>query len=256
MASIFIYNLKGGKCVELSNPKIEDDDIDQLRHLLPKNLEGLSFESPIDKFDEDTLSEVRLEENTKRVAEYLKGIGNKLEQLHQVQGAVGFYDLAFRVSGNTDYLMLKARSLGQIGQVDKAERLLQRFSKNHPESPEPYYHFGKHALSRADYESAKEHFTKALSLVRSNNVEHKNLQTILETYVRFVSIYLDRDQIFARDLPQAQCIDEIERLQNRTRALADDIRNQRISELDGMIFFLETQDKVFEKWLQEMGAHS
>ncbi len=256
MASIYIYNLKGGKCVELSNPRIADEDIAQLRTLLPNNLEGLAFESPIDKFEEDTLSEVRVEDSTSRVAEYLKGIGNKLEQLQQVSGAVGFYHLAYRVSGNTDYLMLKARSLGQIGQVEHAERLLKRFSQEHPDSPEPHYHFGKHALSRADYQSAKDHFATALSLIRPANIEHKKLHGMLETYIRFVSIYIDRDQIFSRDLPQSLCLKEIERLQSRTRALAEDIRQQRVSELDGMIFFLETQDKIFDKWLEEMGAEA
>lgn len=254
MASIFIFNLKGGKCVELSSPEIEDDDIDRLRSVLPRNLEGISFESPLDRFEEDTVSEIRLENKKPRVAEYLRGIGNKLEQLQQAPGAVGFYDLAFRLTGNKEYLILKARTLGQIGQVDRAEYLLRRYSQDNPKSPEPYFHFGKHALSRADYQKAKEHFEKAQSLIRPNNVEHKKLEAILPTYIRFVSIYLDRDRIFSRDLPHDQCIKEIQRLQSRTRALVQDIRNQKITELDGMIFFLETQDKIFDKWLEEMHA--
>lgn len=254
MASIYIFNLKGGKCVELSSPEIEDDDIDRLRSVLPRNLEGISFESPLDRFDEDTVSEIRLENKKPRVAEYLRGIGNKLEQLQQAPGAVGFYDLAFRLTGNKEFLILKARTLGQIGQVDRAEYLLRRYSQDNPKSPEPYFHFGKHALSRGDYQKAKEHFEKSQSLIRPKNVEHKKLESILPTYIRFVSIYLDRDRIFSRDLPHDQCIKEIQRLQSRTRALVQDIRNQKITELDGMIFFLETQDKIFDKWLEEMHA--
>ncbi|MDX1387523.1 MAG: hypothetical protein R3257_08035, partial [bacterium] len=52
-------------------------------------------------------------------------------------------------------------------------------------------------------------------------------ERILPTYIRFVSIYIDRDKIFARDLGYEQCVQEIRRLQQRTRALEEDIRNQK-----------------------------
>ena len=77
MASIFIYNRTRGKCVELSTPRIEDEDIAQLRSALPNNLEGISFASPVDSFEDKTVSEVRVEDKESRVAEYLKSIGNK-----------------------------------------------------------------------------------------------------------------------------------------------------------------------------------
>lgn len=251
MASIYLYNLKGGKCVELSCPSIGEEDIARLKASLPDRLEGLSFESPMDKFDEDTISEIRVEDRISRVAEYLKGIGAKLEKLHQVPGAVGFYDLAFRISGNRDYLMLKARTLGQVGQVERAEKLMRVYAKSHPDSPEPEFQFGKNALSRNDYEAALRHFQTALEQTRQNNV-HRQLTKTLEIYIQFVTIYIDRDRIFSRDLPPAQCIDEIKLLQTRTRLLATGIRLTRLPELEGMVFFLETQEKIFDKWLEEM----
>jgi tetratricopeptide (TPR) repeat protein len=252
MASIYLYNLKGGKCVELSCPNIGEADIARLKASLPDRLEGLAFESPLEKFDEDSISEIRVEDRTARVAEYLKGIGNKLEKLHQVPGAVGFYDLAFRISGNRDYLMLKARTLGQVGQVERSERLMRLYAKSYPDSPEPQFQFGKNALSRNDYQSALDHFHKALELARLNEVEHRLLFKMLEIYIQFVSIYIDRDRIFSRNLPTAQCMEEIRRLQDRARLLAGAIRQARLVELDGMVFFLETQEKIFDKWLEEM----
>jgi len=254
MASIYIYNLKGGKCVELNTPRIEDDDISELKSILPSNLEGLAFESPLNKFDEETITEIRVEDQEPRVAEYLKGIGNKLEKLKQVSSALRFYDLAFRVSGNSEVLILKAQALSQAGQVERAEKLLRRFSRQHPNRPEPFFFFGKNALARADYQKAQEHFEEAQKRIRSNNVEHRGLQESLEIYQRFISIYLDRDQLFTRDLSPEDCIKEIIRLRQRTKVLTDDIRNKNKNDLEGMVFFLETQDKIFEKWLEEMAA--
>jgi tetratricopeptide (TPR) repeat protein len=198
MASIYLYNLKGGKCVELICPNIGEEDIARLKASLPDRLEGLSFESPLEKFDEDSISEIRVENRVNRVAEYLKGIGAKLEKLHQVPGAVGFYDLAFRISGNRDYLMLKARTLGQVGQVERSERLMKVYAKSHPESPEPDFQFGKNALSRNDYQSALNHFQNALKQTRQGDVDHRQMTRALEIYIQFVTIYIDRDRIFSR----------------------------------------------------------
>jgi tetratricopeptide (TPR) repeat protein len=247
-----LYNLKGGKCVELSCPHIGEEDIARLKASLPDRLEGLSFESPLEKFHEDSISEIRVEARVSRVAEYLKGIGAKLEKLHHVPGAVGFYDLAFRISGNRDYLMLKARTLGQVGQVERAERLMKVYAKSHPDSPEPQFQFGKNALSRNDYESALHHFQKSLDLAKKNIREYRQLTQTLEIYINFVAIYIDRDRIFSRNLPPEQCREEIKILQKRTRLLSEAVRLSRLMELDGMVFFLETQDKIFDKWLEEM----
>lgn len=252
MASIYLYNIKGGKCIELSCPTIGEEDIARLKASLPERLEGLSFESPLQKFGEDRISEIRVEERVPRIAEFLKGIGTKLEKLHQVPGAVGFYDLAFRISGNRDYLMLKARTLGQVGQMEKAERLMRLYAKDHPDSPEPHFQFGKNALSRNDYETALTYFRRALELTRENNVEHKKMNRVLKIYIQFVSIYTDRDRIFSRDLPPEKCIEEIHDLRERTQLLAKVIRQVKYPELEGMIFFLETQEKIFDKWLEEM----
>lgn len=252
MASIFIYNIKGGKCVELNTPRINEEDITELKSLLPSNLEGLSFESPLDRFEEETITEVRVEDRESRISEYLKGIGTKLQQLKQVPVALRFYDLAFRVNPSIDVLLMKAQALANSGQIEKAEKLLNRYAKECPDRPEPYFFFGKHALGRADYEQAKTYFEDAQNRIRSSNVEHRNLQDLLDAYKRFVSIYLDRDQLFTRDLSPDDCIKEIIRLRQRTKVLITDIRSQNKNELDGMIFFLDTQDKIFEKWLEEM----
>ncbi len=251
MASIYIYNRARGKCVELSTPSIAEEDIAKLKSSLPPNLEGISFDPPENSFEE-TLKELLVEDREARVAEYLKSIGHKLEQLQQVNGAIRFYDLAFRLSRNTEVLMMKARALSQHGQVEKAQALLGLYVKQHPDSPQAFYMMGKLALSRADYSEAQRHFLNAQNKLRANNVEHKPLADLLHSYVRFVGIYLDRDQLFTRDLPHEQCLAEIRALRERTQELSRDISADPKSELQGMLFFLETQDRIFEKWLAEM----
>jgi tetratricopeptide (TPR) repeat protein len=254
MASIFIYNRARGKCVELNSPQIVEEDINELKSALPANLEGISFSPPIDSF-ETTLKEMFVEDRENKVAEYLKNIGRKLEQLHQAGGAIRFYDLAFRLSKNSEVLMMKARVLSQYGQADQAQKLLHHFVEQHPESPEAFFMFGRLALSRADYADAHQNFQAAKNRIRQNNVEHRGLLEVLNVYERFVRIYLDRDLLFNRDLSPEALADEIQRLRNRTQALMQDIQDDSKSELQGMQFFLETQDRIFEKWLAEMSAN-
>jgi tetratricopeptide (TPR) repeat protein len=254
MASIFIYNRSRGKCVELNTPRIAEEDIASLKSALPANLEGISFSSPLDTFEDHTVKELRVEDRELRVAEYLKSIGHKLEQLQQVAGAIRFYDLAFRLSGSSEILMMKARALSQYGQADQAQRLLNRIVEKHPDAPEPHFIRGKMALSRADYAEAEKHFKQAKALLRASNIEHKQLDETLGIYERFVQVYLDRDRLFTRDLSQDDCIAEIRHLRERTQVLSRDINGDSKPEIQGMLFFLETQDKIFEKWLDEMGA--
>ncbi len=254
MASIFIYNRARGKCVELNSPQIVEEDINELKSALPDNLEGISFSPPIDSF-ETTLKEMFVEDRENKVAEALKNIGRNVEQLHQAGCAIGFYDLAFRLSKNSEVLMMKARVLSQYGQADQAQKLLHHFVEQHPESPEAFFMFGRLALSRADYADAHQNFQEAKNRIRENNVEHRGLLEVLIVYERFVRIYLDRDLLFNRDLSPEALADEIQRLRNRTQALMQDIQNDSKSELQGMQFFLETQDRIFEKWLAEMSAN-
>ncbi len=254
MASIYIYNRSRGKCVELNSSQIGEEDIHQLKSALPENLEGIYFKTPFESEEEETASEVRVEDREGRVAEYLKNIGNKLEELQQLPGALRFYDLSFRLSKNSEIIMMKARALSQHGHVDRAELLLKKYVEANPESPQAYFMFGKLALSRADYSEAQRFFLEAQKRIRASNVEHKPLKEILDSYDRFVGIYLDRDQLFTRDLPHDSCIREIKGLRQRTQILIQEIGGNPKSELQGMIFFLETQDKIFERWLEEMGA--
>jgi hypothetical protein len=114
--------------------------------------------------------------------------------------------------------------------------------------------FGKLALSRVDYAEAQRNFREARKRIREQNFEHRPLESVLEYYERFVSLYLDRDALFTRDLPHEELVEEIKRLRNRTQALRQDIDADSKNELQGMHFFLETQDRIFEKWLAEMGA--
>lgn len=252
MASIYLYNRNRGKCLELNTPQINEDDIVRLRSSLPTNLEGIYFNWPFRSEEEETQSEFRVENREQRVAEYLKNIGHKLEELQQLPGAFRFYDLSHRLSGNSEMIMMKARVLSQNGHVEKAERLLRQYIENEPDSPHAYYMFGKLALSRTDYEQAKKYFSQAKEHIRLNNVEHKQLAETLSVYEQFVQLYLDRDDLFNRNLKPQECIEEINQLRRRAQALIKTIRHDSKAELEGMIFFLETQDKIFEKWLQEM----
>ncbi|HCU24268.1 MAG TPA: hypothetical protein DF383_04545 [Deltaproteobacteria bacterium] len=252
MASIFIYNRARGKGVELNSPHIAEEDINGLRSVLPKNLEGIAFSSPFNHSENQSMDHWRVEDREPRVAEYLKSVGNRLEDLGQVPAALRCYDLARRLSGNDEILMMKVRALNRSGRADQAARLLHRISEKHPDAPEPHFMYGKLSLNRSDYAQAAAHFAEAKQRLRENNVEHKQLGKMLDIYQKFVSIYLDRDQL--RNLPREDCIAEIPRLSARTQDLIDTIRHDGNPEIQGMLFFLENQVAVFKKWLSEMGA--
>lgn len=249
MASIYIYK-RSGKCVELSSPHLSETDIAALRAALPPNIEGISLTLPA-HLATQAVPEVKTELREGMISEYLKSVGLKLEQLQQLPGAFLCYDLAFRLNPRSDILMIKARALTQHGYADRAQKLLQSYAERYPEDPEPSFIFGKLALGRADYEEARRFFDEA-EKKRQTNAADAALNQHLPLYQRAVQLYLDRDQLFQRNLSREQCMAEIKDLRQRTQTLLQDIRSHREQGLQGLEFLLENQDKVFEKWLEEM----
>lgn len=253
MTSIYIYNRTRGKCVQLCCPEIADQDIEKLQASLPRTLEGLSFSALPSDLDRETLPHLRIEDSQSRVAEYLKGIGKKLEQLHQESGALSFYDLSFRLKPKSDVLIMRANVLRQLGHADKAERLLRHYLSKQPNSAEAYYLLGKISLNRHDYFTAGEHFTEALRIAKQS-ANHERLCHTLKIHQRFIMIYQDRDHLFTRNLPQKKCIEEVKRLQSETDQLIEEIKANLTTETEGMVFFLENHQETFNKWLELMQA--
>ena len=252
MASIFVYNRSRGQYVELTTPHITDEDIYTLKACLPKGVEGLAFSPPSNASEGKVSDHFLVENKDSRVAEYCKTIGKKLEAMQQVRGAVKFYDLAFRLNKNLEIMLMTASLLGQHGHVDQADRLVNLYLQKCPDSAEAFFVRGKLALSRSDYDEAKVAFQNAQKKIKLDKVEHIALYKQLSIYERFVGIYLDRDQLFTRDLPQEQCVNEIKKLEVRTGELLREIISNPQKELQGMQFFLENQAQIFKKWLAEM----
>lgn len=251
MASIFVYNRSRGHYVELATPHITEEDIHTLKACLPRGVEGLAF-APPPSGSTQGVDHFLVENKDSRVAEYCKTIGKKLEAMQQVRGAVKFYDLAFRLNKNLEIMLMTATLLGQHGHVDQADRLVNLYLQKCPDSAEAFFVRGKLALSRSDYEEAKVAFQNAQKKIRLDKVDHIALYKQLSIYERFVGIYLDRDQLFTRDLPPDQCIAEIKRLSERTGELLKEISENPQKEQQGMQFFLENQQQIFKKWLVEM----
>lgn len=251
MASIFVYNRSRGQYVELNTPNITEDDIQSLQACLPRGVEGLTFSAP-NPTPGNGADHFLVESKESRVAEYCKTIGKKLEAMQQVRGAIKFYDLAFRLNKNLEIMLMTASLLGQHGHVDQADRLINLYLQKCPDSAEAFFIRGKLALSRSDYDEARLSFLNAQKKIKLDNVEHIALYKQLSVYERFVGIYLDRDQLFTRDLPQEQCVLEIKKLRDRTHQLLEEISKSPQKELQGMQFFLENQQQIFEKWLSEM----
>lgn len=254
MASIYIYNRAIRKCVKLSLPQMGQEDLEGLRGSLPTNLQGISFDSPFESEEEKSGTDFRVEKREGQIAQYLKSIGEKLERLNQEAGALRFYDLAFRLSPNSDIVMRKAKLLTEKGHPDKAQRLLDHYLENQPSDPKAYYRLGRLALNQKDYQRAHQNFFKAKKSLRPNNVEHKSLKEVLDIYARFVEIFLDRDGLF--QYSRQECQDKIQDLSRRTINLIQDIELSTKSELKGMLFFLENQKQTFKQWLIEMATFS
>lgn len=251
MASIFVYNRSRGKYVELTTPHITEEDIHTLQSCLPRGVEGIAF-SPPSPVPENGSDHFLVENKDARVAEYCKTIGKKLEAMQQVRGAVKFYDLAFKLNKNVEIMLMTANLLGQHGHIDQADRLINLYLQKCPDSAEAFFIRGKLALSRSDYEEARLSFINAQKKIKLDKIEHIALYKQLSLYERFVAIYMDRDQLFTRDLPQDHCIQEIKNLRDRTGELIQEFGQHPQKELQGMQFFLETQRQIFEKWLAEM----
>lgn len=256
MASIYVYSLKGKKCVELKSPLLEEEELLKLEKLLPPNLKGLSFENPQKLFDnaQETCEEHKEVDNRKTVGEYLKGIGFKLESLKLYYGALRFYDLALKHQSSSEVLMRKAHVLEMLGYADKAERLLKEYQKKNPQAPEPYFVLGKQALSRSDYHQAETCFAESWQRLNKKNPSHRPLKKNLNLYLKFVRLFLKRDQLFTRNLSHEECAAEIERLIEETHQLEAEVEKRSEGQkLEGMEFFLKNQRDIFKKWLEEMG---
>ncbi len=250
MASIYLYNKN--RCLELNNPRIEEEDIKRLKSVLPSHLEGIAFVPPENATEPLTSREYKTESQEVRVADYLKNIGNKLEQLHQVKGAVRFYDLAFRLNPNGDLLLMKARALSQHGEAEQADQLLNQYLKRDPLDPKPYVMLGKMAFGRSDYQVSKRYFEKALERARGTSVNAKDLGEVIQFYLKIIGIYLDRDQLFSRSLSSHECLIEIQSLHQRTQSFFKELKQSNNSEVQGLEFYVEGLEKTFEKWVEEM----
>ncbi|MCB1214339.1 MAG: hypothetical protein KDK66_02565 [Deltaproteobacteria bacterium] len=255
MPSIYIYSLKGKKCVEVKSPLLEEEEILKLEKFLPASLKGLSFEDPRPLFKQagQECEEYREESDPRSVAEYLVGIGVKLESLKLYYGALRFFDLALKHRSSSEVIMRKAHVLELLGYADKSERLLNQYQQKNPKAPEPYFILGKQALGRTDYARAEQCFKQALERLNSKKERHEGLKKNINLYLKFVGLFLERDRLFTRNLSHEECMDEIRRLIQDTYDLEEEVEKRGQTEkLEGMIFFLKNQRTIFNKWLEEM----
>jgi tetratricopeptide (TPR) repeat protein len=250
MASIYLYNKD--RCLELKTPQIGEEDIKRLKSVLPPHVEGLSFSPPVKATENSTQVDFKTEQQEERVADYLKSIGSKLEQLHQVRSAVRFYDLAFRLSPRGDVLLMKARALSQHGEAEQADQLLNQCLQRDPLDPKPYLMLGKMAFGRSDYQLAKRYFEEGLKNILDKPPEQQNLKEVLSVYLEVIQIFLDRDQLFSRSLSPQDCLSEIQSLRLRARNFSNQLRRNQNTEIRGLDFYAEGLEKTFEKWIEEM----
>jgi len=156
------------------------------------------------------------------------------------------------LSPRPEILLLQAEIFSEIGEVGRADRLLQRYLKFLPQDPQALFLTGKHALNRSDYETARQSFQVALTAINSSFQEHDSLKATLELYLEFAGIYSERDDLFDRDLIASRCMEEIQGLLRRALDLRAKIRSSAEKSGEGMSFFLDHEIKIFEQWLLEM----
>lgn len=250
MGSIYLYSEKSHQCLELKAPEIRSTDLVDLQGLLPPNIKGIEFEKPSTGVGDSLL--FHSESRQTFVTKYLMDVGQKLVGIGQPLSALRFFDMAMRVRQDPQASLLKAETLFVIGRVDEAQKEVDRFLRGQPHNGPAHYLLGRIHLYRNDYRGAEISLRSALKGIPSEDASRE----VIETFLEFNQIYLDRDALYSRDLTTQDYVSEIQNLQTRAQTLKAQILNHPDREVRGMEPHLEQLDKVFERWLVEIVARN
>ena len=206
--SIFLFSETSKKCVELKTSAITPSDLVDLQRLLPRNLKGVSFHKPDEEFI------FRSEARELYVSKYLTEVGQSLLNLGEPLGALRFFDFSLKIENNPNlkFLLLRAKALLEIGQVDEAFTDVKRVLKEEPENGLAHFILGKVYLYRNDYQKANHSFEKVFSILPKED-SHSEFS---RRYIELNQLFIQRDSLYARNLSSKEWIQEIEFLREKS----------------------------------------
>jgi tetratricopeptide (TPR) repeat protein len=249
VGSIFLFSERNGMCVELKASEIGTRDLVDLQGLLPRNLKGISFNRPSLPQAERTPELFRSESRGPHVSRYLTDVGQKLLTVGQPQGALRFFDLALRVRPEPETALLRAKTLVALGRMDEAHREVDRFLRWQPINGLGFYLLGRIYMARNDFQSTEQYLRRADRFLPDGDPQRE----VVRTYLDFNRLFLDRDALYGRNLSPHEYIREITQLQTRVRGFKSRIQANPHPEIQGMEPHLDTLDKLFQRWLDEIG---
>lgn len=255
MASIYVCsqrNPEHPRILELRHESILQKDIDRIQQQWPKGLIGIYFEAPLEQFPDPSKVDIVYESADDRVALYMMGIADKLKHLGQLSCAFQFYDLANAIHGNPYTTLAKARVLFDMGQLARAEQLLDDFLKFSPQEAEALYLKGRFKFSLNDYEGAKHYFKQAMQFLNQRNVENLNVKIPIKVFLEFTQLVLARDRLHTYNYTSVQYSKAITILKERSVELFTQVQNSKNQEIKGIGFSLEHLIKTFENWEYEL----
>ena len=249
MASIYLFSERSKRCVELQSPRVLENDLVQLKNLLPLKLRGLSLNRP-DLLDKKQEIAFRSEKRPAYVSRYLLQVGEKLLNIGQTGAALCVFDFSSKVKDRPECPLYRARALMSLARIDEAEALAQEFLKKHPKNSFAHFILGRVRLSRDDFQGAESYFVKSRKFLKKEDEPHEE---VLPYYESFVSLMLARDALYSLNLNTLDYSHEIARLKKKVFQLRSQIQQSAHREVHGMEPYVESLDKLLEHWLAEIG---
>jgi len=251
MASIYLFSERSKRCVELQSPRVLENDLIQLKDLLPLKLRGLSLNRP-ELLDAKEEIAFRSEKRPAYVSRYLLQVGEKLLNIGQTGAALCVFDFSSKVKERPECPLYRARALMSLARIDEAEILAQEFLKKHPKNSFAHFLLGRVRLSRDDFQGAESCFTKSRKHLRKEEEPHEE---VLPYYEAFISLMLARDALYGLNLNTIDYSHEIKRLKKKVLALKTKIQESNHREVHGMGPYVESLEKLLEHWLAEIGQN-
>ncbi|GEM_PF-1884279 len=252
MSSIFLFSERQKKCVELKIRGLDPAELVTLQGLLPRHLRGVSFVKPA--MASDVSKEVLFHSETRepQVARYLGEVSVRLLEVGQPLGALRFLDLSLRLRKDAERSLLRTEILISLGRIDEAFSEVDRFLKWQRHHGWAHYLLGRVYLGQSHYQAAQESFQNAMALLPKQDSRRK----IIENYIQFNQIYLDRDSLYGKNLKTTDYVAEIRILRKRCHAFKKQVAQSAHREVRGMEPYLDQLEKLFECWMEEMGTHA
>ncbi len=221
-------------------------DLETLRNLLPEHLRGVGFSRP--PLADQEGARFQIEKRSKVVAKCLFNLGEKLLEKDVFYAALSCFDLSLKVRKTPLASLARAKVLITLGQLDLAEREIQRFSKWKQQTGMVFWIRGRILLSRHDYQGAQLLFEAGLKSTKEGSLENE----VLLRYLKLNLLFLERDSLYSRNLSGQDYLHAIESLNQQVQTKRTEVRKSLHREIREMEPLLDGLEKLFKNWVEQI----